>query len=87
MSSKTAADDPRCAHKDRFKVMVTNQIQKDYDKDRGLRSVWVCDDPACVLDAMAWVQRGTGEQAWWRKSGGHDWSQAMPTAETTGAAA
>lgn len=61
--SKKQHDEPRCDHMPGFVHMVTNQPQEVYDKSRGLRSVWVCGERACVLDAMAWVERGTGEVA------------------------
>ena len=62
MSTKKR-DEPRCNHTPGFIHMVTNQPQEVFDKSRGIRSVWVCGQRACVLDAMAWVERGTGEAA------------------------
>jgi predicted RNA-binding protein YlxR (DUF448 family) len=59
--SITKSDDPRCDHTDLIHI-VTNQPD-GYDKDRSLRSAWICGQRACVLDAMAWVERGTGEKA------------------------
>jgi hypothetical protein len=41
----------------------------------------VCSKPECVLDAMAWVQRGTGEKPWWRVGTTGEWSDALYTAE------
>lgn len=62
MSRKANDDFPRCDHKPGFKHLVSNQSD-EYDKDRGLCMAWVCEERACVLDAMAWVERHTGEKA------------------------
>lgn len=75
MSAKR--DDPRCNHK-RSEVIVTNQPDK-FDSTRSHRSVWVCADPACVIDAMAWVTRGTREKPWWRVGIDGEWKDVMYT--------
>jgi|GEM_PF-4894383 hypothetical protein len=72
-------DDPRC-ERPSLDVIVTNQ-PGDYDRTRSHRSAWVCSDVACVIDAMAWVTRGTGEPAWWRVGTEGEWSSQMPTPE------
>jgi hypothetical protein len=46
-------------------VIVTNQPGK-YDPERNHRSTWVCERRKCVTNAIEWVERGTGEKAWWR---------------------
>ncbi|BDZ52399.1 hypothetical protein GCM10025867_46400 (plasmid) [Frondihabitans sucicola] len=53
--------DPICKHRDSQR-RVTNQ-PGDYNPNRPHRSTWVCARRACVLDAMAWVERGTAEKA------------------------
>lgn len=58
-------DSTRCDHEGRS-VRVTNASQKgDYDRSLPHASTWVCTERACVLDAMAWVERATGEHAVW----------------------
>ncbi len=64
-----------CDHNN-SEVMVTNQPDA-YDSTRSHRSVWVCGRPECVLDAMAWVRRGTGEKPWWRVGVAGDWHSGM----------
>lgn len=70
-------DEPGCTH-ERSRVIVTNQ-PGDYDKTRSHASTWVCDDPACVMDAMAWVMRFTKERPWWRVGVDGEWSDSMYT--------
>jgi hypothetical protein len=62
----TADDDTRCDH-DEFSHRVTNESQTGagVNKDAPLMMVRVCHRRACILDAMAWVERGTGEPAAW----------------------
>lgn len=65
----TNRDDTSCNHGHGYAgldVIVTNQPD-EYDSSRPHRSVWVCKSRECVLDAMAWVLRGTGEKPWWRE--------------------
>lgn len=69
-------DDPKCNHPDRMQVIVTNQPDA-YDKTRPHASTWVCADPPCVVDAMAWVMRFTGEKAWWRIGVDGEWHESM----------
>lgn len=57
-------DEPNCDHVQAV-VLVTNQPEH-YDSFRSHRAVWVCGRRSCVLDALAWVERGTGERAHWR---------------------
>lgn len=66
-----------CDHRT-SEVIVTNQPEK-YDKSRSHRSCWVCARPECVLDAMAWVSRGTGEKPWWRVGTTGPWNDSTPT--------
>lgn len=72
-------DDPRC-ERSSLDVIVTNQ-PGDYDRTRSHRSAWVCSDVACVIDAMAWVTRGTNETGWWRVGVKGEWHNELPTAE------
>lgn len=71
----TKPDNPRC-ERNSLDVIVTNQPEA-FDKTRSHRSTWVCSKPECVLDAMAWVTRGTGEKAWWRVGTTGDWSDGI----------
>ncbi|MFF2053788.1 hypothetical protein ACFVU2_19445 [Leifsonia sp. NPDC058194] len=62
-----AEDDPRCDH-DRSSgdVIVTNASQANgYDKTRPIASTRVCPTRTCILDALAWVERTTGEHGVW----------------------
>lgn len=71
-------DHPRCGHEGR-EVRVTNASQKDeYDQGRPHASAWVCRERACVLDAMAWVERATGEHAVWQARGESVWRSLPP---------
>ena len=61
----TKEDWPRCDHKE-FVHRVVNfpdSITSDQITADGLpyKSSWVCERRACVLDAMAWVERITGD--------------------------
>lgn len=61
-----AEDDARCDHEERSH-RVTNQSQTgEYQDDKPMSSVRVCGRRACVLDALAFVERGTGEPAAWQ---------------------
>lgn len=70
-------DEPKCNHH-LSEVIVTNQPGK-YDSTRSHASTWVCASPACVLDAMAYVMRFTGEKAWWRIGVDGEWKDVMYT--------
>ncbi|MFJ2662535.1 hypothetical protein [Arthrobacter koreensis] len=60
-----ADDDTRCDHEERTH-RVTNESQTGgYQKDKPLGSARICHRRSCILDAMAWVERGTGEAAAW----------------------
>lgn len=72
----TKRDDVRCEH-NRLEVIVTNQPMA-YDGSRPHRSTWVCSSIACVVDAMAWVRRGTDEKPWWRVGVDGEWKDVMP---------
>lgn len=64
----TAVDETRCDHK-KHSHIVTNESQINSNTpvaDAPHMSVRVCHRRACILDAMAWVERGTGESAGWR---------------------
>lgn len=71
-------DSTRCDHEDR-RVRVTNASQKDdYDRSLPHASAWVCPERTCVLDAMAWVERATGEHAVWQRRGEEVWRSVPP---------
>lgn len=38
-------------------------------------SVWVCGRKTCLLDALAWVERTTGEKAVWTEDAGQSWNE------------
>jgi hypothetical protein len=69
-------DEPTCNH-GTLDVIVTNQ--PEHDPIGALRSVWVCAALPCVLDAMAWVARGTGTAASWRIGTTGEWRTDMYT--------
>ncbi|MCB5280575.1 hypothetical protein [Arthrobacter sp. ES1] len=62
----SADDSNRCDH-DELSHRITNESQTGpgVAKDKPLRMARVCHRRACILDAMAWVERGTGEPAAW----------------------
>jgi hypothetical protein len=61
----SADDDTRCYH-DELSHRVTNESQTgEFRKDKPCAMVRVCHRRACILDAMAWVERSTGERAAW----------------------
>lgn len=55
-----ASDDPRCKHRESSRRVTSLPDEVKWEPGMPMRSVWVCEDRACVLDAMAWVERGTG---------------------------
>lgn len=83
-----ADDYPRCNHTEDDdadhplnRVRVTNASQTGaYNPERPHASSWVCGRRACVLDAMAHVERFTGEQALWtfRTGATDDWRSLPP---------
>ncbi len=59
---------PKCQHiyDEPTRVRVTNASQVGaYDPTRPHVSSVVCGRRACILDALAWVERQTGEQGMW----------------------
>lgn len=76
----------RCSEDDHYPdldtaLTVTNISQKDgLVKDKPHVLVTVCPKRACLLDAMAWVERTTGEQAVWsyRRDAPTVWSSKIP---------
>lgn len=71
----TIDDSPRCDHQHRGDgietVRVVNASQAgDYDRTLPHASAWVCTNRACILDALAWVERATGEPAIWLDQAG-----------------
>jgi hypothetical protein len=62
----SADDDTRCDHDERtHRIVNESQTGPGVVKDKPMRMVRVCHRRACILDAMAWVERGTGEPAAW----------------------
>ena len=61
--SKTVHDDPACDHLEMQRRVTNLPDGEDFRSRPAHRSVWVCDSRPCVLDAMAWVERGTGDTA------------------------
>lgn len=63
-----AEDFPRCDHREETteRVRVTNASQAlAFDTSRQIASTLVCGERACILDALAWVERATGEHGVW----------------------
>jgi hypothetical protein len=61
----TADDETRCEHNE-HSHRVTNESQTGtYDRDKPAAMTRVCHRRACILDAMAWVERNSGEPAAW----------------------
>jgi len=59
----------QCDH-DELSHRIVNESQTGpYNKDKLMRMARVCHRRACILDAMAWVERGTGEPAVWAGPG------------------
>jgi hypothetical protein len=64
-------DDPRCEHLHQGphnlkRILVVNTSQAGtYDPAHSHAAASVCGARACILDAMAWVERATGERAVW----------------------
>lgn len=58
-------DKSLCEH-DESSHRICNESQiSEYHADKPLRMVRTCHRRACILDGMAWVERGTGEIAAW----------------------
>jgi predicted RNA-binding protein YlxR (DUF448 family) len=58
--SKKNDPSPICDHGDRFVHRVTNvpdEVPSAEAAKMSYRGTWVCERRACVLDAMAWVER------------------------------
>jgi hypothetical protein len=81
----SAEDDPRCPH-DEYSHRVANESQiGEYQKDKTTRMTRVCHRRPCLLDAMAWVERGSGERAAWAAPESEytfDLPEHVPAAET-----
>lgn len=71
-------DNARCEHS-KTVHRVTNITQTgELLTNRPHASVWVCKRRHCTLDAMAWVERTTGEASVWTADKGVTWSQEPP---------
>lgn len=53
-------DDPRCNHTEHETRVTSLSDDQEWKTGMGMRAVWVCRRRACILDAMAWVERGSG---------------------------
>jgi hypothetical protein len=61
-----ADDDTRCDHDEHsHRVVNESQIGDGLKKDKPCCMARVCHRRACILDALAWVERNTGERAAW----------------------
>lgn len=58
MSPRKSDPDTVCSHKPFAHRVSSLGPGQEYEPDTALRSVLVCARRACVLDAMAWVERG-----------------------------
>lgn len=56
-------DESRCTHGSSVYVMNESQNPRALNSSKPLASTSVCNRRACVLDAMAWVERQVGEAA------------------------
>ncbi len=66
-----------CNHPETSHRIVNESQLGAYIKDKPCRMARVCHRRACILDALAWVERGTGEPAAW--AGPHsDYSFEVP---------
>ncbi|MEO3931362.1 hypothetical protein WMO79_00920 [Micrococcaceae bacterium Sec7.4] len=65
----TPDDDTRCDHDEHSHQVVNESQTGDYDKDKPSAMTRVCHRRACILDAMAWVERNSGETAAWAAPG------------------
>lgn len=61
----TAVDDTRCDHDETSHRIINESQIGAYDKDKPSAMTRVCHRRACILDAMAWVERNSGESAAW----------------------
>lgn len=77
----SADDDTRCDHDElTHRIANESQTENSVDKDKPLMMARVCHRRPCILDAMAWVERGTGERAAW--AGPHqEYTFEMPVHE------
>ncbi len=63
-------------------VRVTNESQvHQFTPGATHASVWVCRQRSCILDAMSWVERSTGERAVWLELGGIEVHHELPPYE------
>ncbi|MCI4659691.1 hypothetical protein [Cryobacterium zhongshanensis] len=91
----TADDEPRCQHlyedepkTNLTRIRVVNASQSDaYDPDCAMASTWVCGARTCILDAMAWVERATGERAVWLDAVTADLHTLAPMSDLNGSSA
>ena len=60
-----ADDDTRCDHGERTHRVANESQTGEYQKDKPYAAARVCHRRSCVLDALAWVERLTGEAAAW----------------------
>jgi hypothetical protein len=66
----SADDDTRCDHDElTHRIVNESQTGPGVVKDKPMRMVRVCHRRACILDAMAWVERGTCERHRWATAG------------------
>lgn len=58
-------DENLCDHEESTHRIANQSQLGDYQKDKPLRMLRTCHRRACILDGLAWVERGTGETAAW----------------------
>lgn len=72
-----ADDDTRCDHREMtYRVYSESQIGPNPSQTG--RMTRVCHRRACILDAMAWVERGQGGPAAWAGPGDEEFSFELP---------
>lgn len=63
-------DYPRCDHS-RYIHRVSSLRDGDDWRDHHVRSAWVCEQPACTLDAQAWALRSGEPEVFTYAARGH----------------
>lgn len=66
-----AEDWPRCDHRDVPSVRLTNASQvAGYNRDLPHVAATTCTERACIMDALAWIERSVGEHGVWIDANG-----------------
>ena len=72
-------DDPRCDHPASSHAHRVSSLRDGEEwRNRSLRSVWVCGDRSCTLDAQAWCLRSGEPEVFTYARRGHECSMCIP---------